>query len=310
MAINAIPLSRLWRKKQAVDYVRSVVTEYDDQNATDDMIAASIQAQAMFLFKLHPAYRLNYIIPIPLTLDGILTANPADSVSTVKPADINYWMPYKITMGANTPQQLVTPRYPVGHYSHHFETPNNFGIVDWMDLFNTDTGSCRKSSDFSQLMGACMGNSTNITRTVMWYNFGPDLWVSMREGLNPNTIIVPMAVRTMIPLIRLEASAGVPTGIEDDIPTNNPALPDFDERIRYIPVQNDWEYIDIPDQYGPLVFNMAAIKVWGMVEKRAKEDVETSVNAQLAQLDPSVEMAWRQRQEYEKRNQYTDKGHL
>lgn len=305
MPLKATPMSRLWRKKEGVDFVRSVVTEYDDQNTTDDMIAAAIQAQAMWLYKLHPPFRDFYIIPIPFTVEEELTADPADVTPTIAPAALTYRFPYLITHAEGPPVQLVTPKYPTGKYTHHFQTPENFGIVEWKDVFNTDTGSCRRTSDYSQLMGACLGNNTQITRTVMWYNFGPNLWLSMREGLNPNTVVIGMAVRTMIPLIRLERSADVPTGLETDLPDSN-----FDERIRYIPVQNDWEYLDIPDHYAPLVFNMASIKIWGMVAKRPQDELETRVNAELAQLDPSVEMAWRQRQEFIKQTQYTDKGHL
>lgn len=304
MPLTATPLSQIWTKKGAVDHVRAIVSELDDQTVTDDNIAAHIQAAAFQLYKLYPPFRDFYIFPIPFTMEETLSADPSLMTNLLPPAGSNYRFPYRITQGVGAPLAFATPQYPTGMYSHHYQKPENFHVLEWKALFNTRTGSCRETSDYTQLMGDAMGNNTQIAKTVMWYAFGPDLWVVVREGMPSDCICVGLAVRSMIPLLRY-VKTDTPTGLQ----TDNPATT-MDERSRYIFEDNDWEFLDVPDQYAPLVFNLASIKAWGQVGKTPQEGVEAQVNTQLAQLDPTLEMADFQRRRARKDDLWKDRGHL
>lgn len=298
---KATPLSYLWTVKGAIDHIRAITSEWDDQIVTDDNIKGYLQNAIMHLHKLYPIVRNEYLVEIPFTTDG--EKIPGTSISTIPPADAVFRYPYKIKFVDNI-QQLVTPVLELGKYNGHAIWPTNYRVLGWQELYNTATGSCRRTSDYSQLMGACLGNNTQITRTVMWYAFGRNLWVSVREKMPTDTIVVGLAIRTVIPIIELVPTT-VPTGVpNDDTETQ------LNEQMRHIPTDNDWLMLDIPDDYFPLVSNMAAIKVWGQVGKQPQEGVEASVNSQLAALDQNLEMGNKQREQFIKATQWQERGHL
>jgi hypothetical protein len=298
---TAEPLSYLWTVKGAVDHVRAICSEWDDQIVTDDNIRGYLQNAIMHLHKLYPIVRNEYVVSIPFTTDG--EQIPGVSTSTVPRASLQYRFPFKIKFAAAI-TQLLTPSLELGMYNAHALWPTNYRVLGWVDMYNTDTGSCRRTSDYSQLMGMCLGNNTQISRTVAWFAFGRNLWISVREKMSAETIVVGLAVRTVIPILRL-----LPTSVPTGIPSDDPGTP-LDETVRHIPADNEWERLDIPDDYFSLVSNMAAIKVWGQVGKSPQESVEASVNSQLASLDQNLEMSNKQREQFIKATQWQDRGHL
>lgn len=299
---TAEPLSYLWTVKGAIDHVRAICSEWDDQIVTDDNIKGYLQNAIMHLHKLYPQVRDEYIVEIPFTTDG--SKVPGVSLSTIPPANINFYYPYKIKFVPGPIVQLVTPQLELGTYNGHALFPTNYRILGWKGMYNTITGSCRRTSDLDQLFGACLGNNTQISRTVMWFNMGRNLWVSIREKMPDDTLVVGLAVRTVIPIIQLTPTQ-VPTGVPSDDPNTT-----LNEQVRHVPTDNDWTMLDIPDDYFSLVSNMAAIKVWGQVGKQPQEQVEASVNSQLATLDQGLEQNYQQQKQFQRATQWNERGHL
>lgn len=298
--VKAEPLSYLWTIKEAIDHIRATTAEYDDQRVTDDNIKSYLQNALMSLHKLYPAFRYEYIIQIPFAVDH---ADPFGTASTVPSAAATNRMPYKIIHGAVADGQ---PTITTGIADFHYEAPVNFEVLGWANLWNSTTGTTRRTSDYAQLMGICLGNNIQLTKTVAWYTYGRNLWLSVRERMPDATRVFGLAIRTVIPLIELEKVTGdVPTGIADNYVDS-----DNDERYRYAPVQNDWAKLDCPDDYTTLVFNMASVKVWGQVGKTPQESVETQINSQLAQLTMAMERGQQASEQDIKANQWKDVGHL
>lgn len=299
---TAQPLSYLWTVKGAIDHVRAICSEWDDQIVTDDNIKGYLQNAIMHLHKLYPQVRDEYIVEIPFTTDG--TKVPGVSISTLPPADNTFRYPFKIKFVPSPITTLGTPQLELGVYNGHAIYPTNYRILGWKGMYNTSTGSCRRTSDLDQLYGACLGNNTQITRTVMWFNMGRNLWVSVREKMPEDTLIVGLGVRTVIPIINL-----LPTTVPTGVPVDNVGTT-LNEQVRHVPEDNDWLMLDIPDDYFSLVSNMAAIKVWGQVGKQPQESLEASVNSQLAQLDQGLEQGYKQQKQFDRATQWQERGHL
>jgi hypothetical protein len=330
--VKATPLSYLHTVKSMVDYVKAIVGEYDEQILSDDMVKAIIQDKIMELYNLYPAIRDFYAQPIPFVVDH--TATPM--VSTVPPASAIYYQPYKVMptpLGHEYPPQMINPSampgssatsIPIagggtialpsvsgvpmsGMYDYHYAHPENFAVIGWKDIQNNVTGTCRRTSDFAMLQGIGLGNNVLLSRTVSWFNMGVNLWLVVREGMPSTTIITGIALRTVIPLVLLSKVSGdVPTGIL----TDQTSSPTMDERYRYAPIANEWDKLDCPDSYCPLVAQMTAIRCWGIIGKTPVENVEASVNSQLAQLTASMESANKQMEQYVKENQWKNVGHM
>lgn len=302
MAHTATPLSENWTVKEVIDEVRSVTKEEDEQIATDDNVRAHLQWASHIMFKTFPAMRHEYLVDIPFVVDN--TTDPM--VSTLfRPVNSVTARPAKIipSSASGTPPTLL----PSGLYDSHYERPTNFVILGWWDVWNELTGTCRRTSDYTNLMGHSLNNNTQLARSVGWYDAGRQLWVSVREGMmmvgGTDVIIHGVGWRTPLKLINLVASTA-PTGNADFAGAGTK-----DESVRYIPVVNDWENIDLPDDYVPIAINLAAIKVWSAVGKISKENEEAAIQTQLSSFLESTEQQMAQREVYRKDTQYKDRGH-
>jgi hypothetical protein len=217
-------------------------------------------------------------------------------------------MPYHVI---HVPEGAVNPlpaetSLGSGIYDYHYEHPENFEVIGWRDMWNNFSGSCRRTSDYSQLMGISLGNNTQLSRVVAWYNEGRQLYLVVRENVPTDTIITGQAIRTVIPLIKLNKVTGdVPTGIVSDVVATVK-----DERYRYAPDQDLWAKIDLPDDYFGLAAKATMIKLWGIVGKNPTEQMQASVDAQVAQLTQTMDSAYLNHQNTVKDTQWKDRGHL
>lgn len=304
MAISASPLSYNWTIKEVLDEVRAITKEEDEQVVSDDNIRAHAQWAVHNMIKIFPAIKNEYLVDVPFVVSTAATPQ----VSTlVRPTTSATATPIKVTM---CPSGSTITLGANGLYNFHYEHPTNFIILGWKDLWNELTGTCRASSDYSQLMGHCLNNNTQLARTVAYHTAGRQLWVSVREGMvkgtggsATNVIIHGIGWRTPLKLVELAVSA-VPTYAAED--HTESAL---DETKRYIPQVNDWDLIDAPDDYVPMVINLASIKVWSQVGKISKEQETAQLEQAYGQFFESTEMQLAQRDVYRKDTQYKDRGH-
>lgn len=302
MALTATPLSYNWTIKEVIDEIRSLTKEEDEQVSSDDNIRAHAQWAIHNMFKMSPAIRSEYLVDVPFVVDT--TASPMVS-TLVRPTTSATALPIKVISAPQTSTPTVpTPDGTTGIYDFHYEHPTNFIIQGWKDVWNELTGTCRRTSDFSQLMGHCLNGNTQLARTVAWWNDGRQLWVSVREGMvkgSANVIVHGIGWRTPIKLIELAVST-VPTSAPEDHTES-----ELDETVRYIPKVNDWDLIDCPDDYVPMVINLAAIKVWGQVGKLSKEQESVQLEQAYGQFFESTEAALAQRDSYRRQQQYQDR---
>lgn len=302
-AITAEPLSYNHMIKEVVDEVRSITKEEDEQIASDDNIKAHLQWAVHNMQKIVPMIKDEYIMDIPFVVDY-----ENDWTSTlVRPTTSKQAQVVKIK---SSPDSSTAPALDAtsGLYDFHYQHPTNFIILGWKDLYNALTGTCRRTSDFSQLQGHARNYNTQLARTVAWHAFGRNLYVSVREGMidedgASNVVVTGVGWRTPIKLIETVAAV-TPTGVDVDHPSS-----DEDETKRQKILVNDWDPIDCPDDYVPLAVNLASIKVWSQVGKLSKEQETAALERAYGQHFESSEMQLANREVYRKDTQWKDRGH-
>lgn len=305
MAQTATPLSANWMVKDVIDLVRAITKEEDEQITSDDNIRAHLDWAIQNMFKVIPDFKYGYLIDIPFVVDDgaspmVSTIVRPESAVTARPIQVRMHP----TAGENPVLQLS------GLYDYHYERPANFIILGWWDVWNELSGTCRRTSDHTQLMGHSKGANTLLARTVAWHNAGRHLWISAREGMvdqaGNDIIIHGVGWRTPIRLIRYNISNPVvPTPAPEDL-----AETPMNELARYIPVVNDWEAIDCTDDHVPLAVNLASIKVWSQVGKISKEQESAAIEQAYGQFYESTELHLAQRENFRKDSQWKDRGHM
>lgn len=303
MAFTAEPLSYNWKIREVIDEVRAITKEEDEQISADDNIRAHLDWAIHNMLGQIPSLLDSYIVDIPFVVDD----DAATLVGTItRPVSMTTRRPHDIKASADP---LTAPALigATGRYDSHYEHPANCAIMRWFDVWNELTGTCRRSSDFSQLMGHCLNNNAQLARTVAWFAKGRRLWISFREGMvynNANVIVHGMGYRTPLKLVQYAVSTA-PTGVEGDDPDT-----EMDETLRYIPVQNDWERIDLEDLFVPLAINLASVKVWSQVGKIPKEQEDQAITQAYGSFYEQTESALLQREQARKGTLYTDRSHL
>lgn len=302
MPQTATPLSYNYAIKEAIDECRAITKEEDEQVVSDDNIRAHLQFATHNLQKLFRVVRYQYQVDIPFVVDD--TADPLVS-TLVRPTTSRTARPVKILqapVGATPTLNQAT-----GLYDFHYQHPTNFTILEWLDCWNELTGSCRRTQDFTNLMGHCLNANTHLARTVGFFNWEISnvLYVSVREGMiqnGQNVIVHGIGIRTPIKLIELTVSA-TPTYAS----TNHTSSTE-DETKRYVPEVNDWDKIDCPDDYVPLIINMAAVKIWSQVGKISKEAEAAQLEQLYGQYFDTSEMRLMEKETTRKDTQYRDRG--
>lgn len=306
MALTATPLSENWMIKECIDEVRSITKEEDEQIASDDNIRGHLDWAIHNMIGQIPSLKWDYIVDVPFVVDD--EADPFVS-TVVRPTSRKTRRPHLIKCSPD-PQTAPTLDAGTGLYDYHYTRPTNFAILSWWNVWNELTGTCRETSDYSQLMGHALGNNPQLARTVAWYAKGRNLWISSREGMvegsgvsATNVVIHGMGIRTPLRLIRYDISTA-PTGVPEDYTPS-----EMDETFRYIPIQNDWEKIDLSDLFVPLAINLACVKVWSQVTKMPREQEDQAIAQAYAGFYEQTEAALIQREQQRKGGMYTDRSH-
>lgn len=305
MAQTATPLSVNWMVKDVIDLVRAITKEEDEQISSDDNIRAHLDWAIQNMYKVVADFKYSYIQDIPFVVSDAATPMVSTIVRPVSAVTSQHFL-VKMHPTAATPPALVGQ---TGRYDYHYERPANFIILGWWDVWNELTGTVRRTSDFTQLMGHNRNSNTQLARTAAWTSAGRNLWVSVREGMvdaaGANVVIHGVGWRTPIRLIRYTASNPVvPTAAPSDIVATA-----MSEVNRYIPIVNDWEAIDCADDHVPLAVNLASIKVYAQVGKISKEQESAQLEQAYGQFYESTELHLAQRENYRKDTQYKDRGH-